>query len=246
MDRWEQTDGRVIPHSALVAGWDEEKKKFTPPRISGAVICPKIYLRILCKGGLNKKTFTLKASFARNENFFIRGWQALGQQQQVFEESQPMDISTGEVKKFKFSKTLPGTTPFDMNLFNKKDSSSNNNNSNSADLYRPYDNNKPVTPSNEASMGEWTIQHQEDLKAQREMEKQDADQAMAAIMAQSGPLEHDETAMMEPPVVLTKTGGGAGKGEKRKAEGEPEGGAPPTSGVSKRGGGGGKKQKLNP
>src|SRR5688572_30990860 len=31
MDPWRQADGKIIPHTALVAGWDEEKKKSTPP-----------------------------------------------------------------------------------------------------------------------------------------------------------------------------------------------------------------------
>jgi hypothetical protein len=241
MDPWRQSDGKIIPHTALVAGWDEEKKKATPPKISGAVLCPKCIIRVNPKGGKDKNVFTVKLAFARGGHIFIRAWQPMGQQQQVYEDTPMVDASTGEaVAEFKFSKPLPGASSYDAVFWTKKDQDGggggNSNNSNSADLYRPYDN-KPVTPSNnEASMGEWTIQHQEDLKAQREMES--ADQAMAAIMAQSGPLEHDETAMMEPPVVLTKTAGGAGKGEKRKAEGEPEGG------VSKRGGGGGKKQKL--
>jgi hypothetical protein len=215
MDSWRESNGRVIPHHALVAGWDNEKKKATPPKISGAVLCPKCIVSVNPKGGKDRNVFTVKLYFARSGHIFIRAWQSLGSSQQVYEEVQAFDAETGEaVPTFKFSRPLPGCSSYDAVLWNKKDKQSDS---------EPWDYNKgtpmetksvptssPVA-MNEDSRFNDSREYGAAFKAQKEQESAEAAFAAIASQAAASSMEPDETTMMEPPAAATIALKGKGK-----------------------------------
>jgi hypothetical protein len=224
MARWVQTDGRTVPFHVLAAGVNPLDGKTQHPAISGAIIAPKLFVRIGFKLGENRKQFGLKYNFSESEgdNFWLRGWQPMPRQQQIMDDSissSSNSSSSEPKKKFKgFSKPLPGTAPPDAVLWNRKDKSQqqsdSSSSSSSSSSSEPWDYNKGApmeTKSSPIAMNEDSRfndsrEYGAAIKVQKEQESAEA--AFAAIASQAAQIEPDETTMMEPPATVALKGKG--------------------------------------